>query len=122
MESIKSVNNLSDDELIELARQAKAVPVPIDGKNYVSSTDLYTPIYEFFKATGLAPGRNKVYSKAIYDAFCAFTNISVSYRKFSIECTKVLPKSSKRYYKTNMTGITLYNRVKELRNEEIKEK
>lgn len=110
---------LTEEELIELARKAKPVPVKIhgaDGKIQTKYTGDSVP--KFLTETNLKPGRNKVELKEIYNAYVTWAKDPMHINGFTKEIAPFFKKSKDGYIKTNMKPITLFEVIKELKKNE----
>jgi hypothetical protein len=109
---------LTEEQLIELARKAKPVPVPIDGKKRGKPKKDISSVMNFIQDIGIEPGRNEVENKLLYNAYRAYCDHPVESSYFHTEMNKILKRSNKVFYKVNMKIITILEKVKELKNEQ----
>jgi hypothetical protein len=111
--------DLTDQELIELAKKAKPVPVEEDKPKKMGAPKkkrIFSALSDFMAATGLKPGRNEADKVLIYEAYCEWADNPATRNAFYLEMNKYFKKSSEPYYKLNMMPITLMEIVKEIKN------
>jgi hypothetical protein len=111
---------LTEDQLIELARKAKPVPVEHTDRKKGGPKKDVSSIINFFQEIGIARGRNAVDKKLLYDAYCMYADSPLSRELFSNEVGRFL-KIDNNAYKVNMKIITILEKVKELNDDKAKQ-
>jgi hypothetical protein len=109
----------TEEELIELARKAKPVPVKIDGADgKLQRKHSGDPVSLFLTETGLKPGKNKVELKEIYNAYVTWAKDPMNIKGFTKNLSPFFEKVKNGYIKTNMKPITLFEKIRELKKNE----
>lgn len=113
-------DNLPEDQLIELARQAKPVPVPFEQENR-RGVSIYSTVAEFLTATGLKPGKNEVDLVSIYNAYLSWATRPMPEDNFKRFIKKIFNSSKIRTIKVNIHPITLMEKIKGMKNAKEKQ-
>lgn len=110
---------LSTQQLIELAKKAKPVPVGIEQDRRAGGKKIVAPlVVKFIQDTGIQAGRNPITFITLYDAYCLYTDMPVAFRAFKREMKKLNKTSTAETIKLNMKEITILEKIKDLRHEE----
>lgn len=92
MERSKLLNDLTDDELLELAN------APTSPSSVVRNRDLFNEynhdVLNFLLAFNLKPGKEKVAVRILYDLYKAWSKIPVTQKSFSQQLALFIPKQA----------------------------
>lgn len=110
------MSELTEQELIDLAKQAKPVPVSVLDKKKTNPVPTKNVI-EFFDKVGLKPGRNEVPKENIFQIYEKLYSGTLTQLQFTREMGKIF-KSKSLNFKCNMKLITIEEKLKEIINVE----
>ena len=108
---------LTIEELIELAKKAPPVPVGSEFENTTAKLN-HSSIADFLSKTGLRPGRNEMNFTDLYEAYRSCSNLPMDIKNFKKGMNSMFKKATNKYYKTNMKLITLQEIIKGLQTSE----
>ena len=115
-----SQNNITDEELIELAKKAK--PVPVSHRLNKVGDEGISSIHNFLRELKIESGKNKFDMELMYDNYVEYIAEPLTDKVFLKHMKKIIKTTSDGlHYKTNITPMTLLKRMKELLNDEEKD-